>query len=132
MTREFILRVIYDLLVYVNDMTEILNSLIALIPFFLLVPSAGTDDFYSTTERSVTNRFRGFFALLVILHHMTQRVNAKGLMWIYFDAGFLAVAMFFFYSGFGLMKKGISQRRGFFRKRLPKLLIPYVVMMAVY
>lgn len=132
MTREFISRVISGLLRYVNNMTEILNSLIALIPFFLLLPSAGTDDFFSPTERAVTNRFRGFFALLVILHHMAQRVKAKGLLWIYFDTGFLAVAMFFFYSGFGLMKKGIRQRKGFFRKRLPQLLIPYVVTMAVY
>lgn len=129
---SFILRDSFALLRYVNDMTAIFNSLIALIPFLLLLPSEKTGDYFSPCERSVTDRFRGFFALLVILHHMAQRVNAKGLLWIYFDTGFLAVAMFFFYSGFGLMKKGIAQREGYFRKRLPQLLIPYIVTMAVY
>ncbi len=113
-------------------MTEILNSLTALIPFLLLLPFDGTGGFSSPCGRSVSGRYRGFFALAVILHHMAQRVNAKGLLWIYFDAGFLAVAMFFFYSGYGFMKKGIRQREGFFRKRLPRLLIPYVIAMAVY
>lgn len=114
-------------------MTGVLNSLIAILPFvLLLVPSKRTDDYFDPTERSVTNRFRGFFALLVILHHMAQRVTDKGLLWIYFDTGFLAVAMFFFYSGYGLMKKGIGQKKGFFRKRLPALLIPYVVTMIIY
>ena len=129
---KFILRDSFVLLQYVNDMSAILNSLIALIPFLLLLPSEKTGDFFSPCERSVTNRFRGFFALLVILHHMAQRVSAKGLLWIYFDTGFLAVAMFFFYSGFGLMRKGIRQREGFFRKRIVQLLIPYIVTMAIY
>lgn len=132
MRPQFIRQDYFSFLRYVNDMTVILNSLIALIPFLLLLPAAGTGDFFNPAERSVTVRYRGFFALTVILHHMAQRVNAKGLLWIYFDAGFLAVAMFFFYSGFGLMKKGIMQREGFFRKRVPQLLIPYVITMAVY
>ena len=114
-------------------MTGVLNSLIALIPFvLLLIPSERTDGFFNPTDRSVTVRFRGFFALLVILHHMAQRVTDKGLLWIYFDTGFLAVAMFFFYSGYGLMKKGIAQKNGFFRRRLPSHLIPYILTLIIY
>lgn len=113
-------------------MTVFLNSLAALFPFLLLIPSEHTGGFFSPTERAVTNRYRGFFALVVVLHHMAQRVEAKGLLWIYFDAGFLAVAMFFFYSGYGLMKKGIRQKEGFFRKRIPQIVIPYVVTMIIY
>ena len=115
------------------SMTAILNSITALIPFLLLfIHSEKTDGFFDPAERAVTNRFRGFFALLVILHHMAQRVTQKGLLWIYFDAGFVAVAMFFFYSGYGMMKKGTAQKKGFFRKRLPALLLPYIVTMVIY
>lgn len=114
-------------------MTMILNSIAAIMPFLLLfMHSESTKDFFDPMERSVTNRYRGFFALLVILHHMAQRVTEKGLLWIYYDSGYLAVAVFFFYSGYGLMKKGISQKTGFFRKRLKSLLIPYVLTMIIY
>ena len=114
-------------------MTRVLNSLIALVPFILLfVHSQGTKEFFDPTERPTTKRFRGFFALLVILHHMAQRVSDRGLLLIYFDAGYTAVAMFFFYSGFGMMKKGLRGKEGFFSKRLPAHLIPYILTMVIY
>ncbi|MCR5795209.1 MAG: acyltransferase family protein [Solobacterium sp.] len=114
-------------------MTSILNSITALIPFILLfVHSEKAEGYFDPAERACANRYRGFFALLVILHHMAQRVTAKGLLWIYYDTGFLAVAMFFFYSGYGLMKKGIAQKKGFFRKRLPGVLMPYIETMFLY
>lgn len=128
----FISQASFPVLGYVYDMTSILNSLIAILPFILLVPAVSTGDFFSPTERSVTNRYRGVFALIVILHHMAQRVTSKGLLWIWFDTGFLPVAMFFFYSGYGLMKKGIRQKEGFFQRRLIPLLIPYLVTMGLY
>ena len=98
-------------------MTGILNSIIAMIPLLLLViPSESTADHFDPAERSVTVRYRGFFALLVILHHMAQRVTEAGLLHMYIDIGYLAVAGFFFYSGYGLMKKGIGQKKGYFQR----------------
>lgn len=114
-------------------MTGVLNSLIAVLPLIMLLAhSQKSDDFFDPTERSTAVRWRGFFALLVILHHMAQRVSDPGLLLIYFDAGYTAVAMFFFYSGYGMMKKGIRGKNGFFRKRIPALLIPYAIAMVIY
>lgn len=114
-------------------MNRAINSIISLIPWLLLLgKTEKTDGFFDPTERSVAKRYRGFFAFVVLLHHMAQRVEDGGLLYMYFDAGYLAVAVFFFYSGYGLMKKGIAQKRGFFKKRLPKVLFPYVATMAIY
>ena len=114
-------------------MTGILNSIIALIPLLLLlIPSESTEDHFDPAERSVTVRYRGFFAVLVILHHMAQRVTDSGLLILYIDIGYLAVAGFFFYSGYGLMKKGIGQRKGYFRRRLPDIILPYILTMVIY
>ncbi|MBR3358351.1 MAG: acyltransferase [Solobacterium sp.] len=114
-------------------MTGILNSIIALTPLLLLViPSESTEDFFDPAERSVTLRYRGFFAVLVILHHMAQRVTEAGLIRIYIDIGYLAVAGFFFYSGYGLMKKGIEQKKGYFRRRLPGIILPYILTLVIY
>ena len=114
-------------------MTKLLNSLIAVLPFFLLLAhSQKSEDFFDPTERSAALCYRGFFALLVILHHMAQRISDPGLLIIYFDAGYTAVAMFFFYSGYGMMKKGIRGKNGFFRKRIPALLVPYAITMTIY
>lgn len=114
-------------------MTGIFNSLIALIPFaLLLIHAEHTNDSFDPVHRSVSNRYRGFFALVVILHHMAQRVTNSGLLAIYYDAGYTAVAMFFFYSGYGTMKKGIAQKERFFRRKLPALLIPYLLTMGIY
>lgn len=114
-------------------MNRALNSIISLIPWLLLLGSMEkADGFFDPTERSIANRYRGFFALIVILHHIAQRVADGGMLYMYLDAGYLAVAVFFFYSGYGLMKKGISQKKGFFKKRLPKILFPYVITMAIY
>ena len=49
--------------------------------------------------------------------------------------GYLAVAVFFFYSGYGLMKKHISSPqyyKKFLCNRIPTILIPYLVINVVY
>ncbi len=114
-------------------MTKFLISLMAALPFcLLLIPSEHTKGFFDPVDRAVSRRYRGFFALIVILHHIAQRISISGLLWAYYDNGYTAVAMFFFYSGYGLMKKGIGQKEGYFRRRLPGILFPYLVTMILY
>ncbi|MCR4952062.1 MAG: acyltransferase [Solobacterium sp.] len=114
-------------------MTAVLNSLIAMIPFVLLLfPAERTAGSFDPADRNVTNRCRGFFALVVILHHMAQRCSDRGLLIMYYDIGYLPVAMFFFYTGYGLLKKGIGQKQNYFRRRLPSVAIPYIQTMVIY
>ena len=81
------------------------------------------------------NAYRGFFALVVMLHHIAQRTTPPVLLKDFLRVGFLAVSVFFFFSGYGLQKKNLTDHkysRGFLIKRIPTVLIPYAVMTFVY
>lgn len=79
--------------------------------------------------------FRGIFALVVIFHHLAQRTSGGVLFHLFSYVGHLAVAVFFFYSGYGLMKKHMSSPQyyeKFLLNRIPSILFPYLVITAVY
>ena len=87
---------------------------------------------------------RGFAAIGVILHHISQEEafqQANGYtkpseLSIFVNAGFLFVAIFFFCSGFGLIKsleKKPDYFNGFIKKRVVKtLVVPYYVSILIY
>ncbi len=81
---------------------------------------------------------RGIAALMVLLHHMAPMTRHGFLMPRLYSIGTggLAVGIFFFLSGYGVMKqymkKGDAYRRGFLRKRLPTILIPWAVAAVLY
>ena len=82
--------------------------------------------------------FRGFCALIIILHHCSQRTCAPWLPqyrivhgldgFVY--AGYLCVAVFFFCSGYGLYARSRRKEDFFvgYHKRIIQVLIPAVVM----
>ncbi|MDD6339259.1 MAG: acyltransferase family protein [Butyrivibrio sp.] len=87
-----------------------------------------------------TKILRGSAALGIVTHHLTQLATnygeiSGGPIGIFNYAGILFTGIFFFCSGYGLY---ISYRnkedylKGFFRKRLPGILIPYFVANIVY
>ena len=73
-----------------------------------------------------TNQIKGFFALLILLHHICQILhNDFG----FFNMGPLAVSIFFFFSGYGLMYKLTSDSTylsTFFKKRILKIFFPFI------
>ncbi len=87
---------------------------------------------------------RGFAAIGVILHHISQEnafqwaggYGKAGELSIFVNAGYLFVAIFFFCSGYGLIKSLGTKPdylRGFMKKRVLKtLVIPYYVSIAIY
>lgn len=92
------------------------------------------DDFMSL---EVTKCLQGICAVCIMLHHVSQTPafrQTKDLS-IFPDAGFLFVGIFFFCSGFGLIKS-VRSKPGyldtFLKKRLPTVLIPFYVMTAAY
>lgn len=88
---------------------------------------------------------RGFAAICVILHHISQENSFQmangygsrpGELSIFVNAGYLFVAIFFFCSGFGLIKSLETKPdyfNGFMKKRVVKtLVIPYYVSILIY
>lgn len=82
-----------------------------------------------------TKMMKGFFSLVVIFHHIAQRTSDGILFHKFTLVGYLATSVFFFISGYGLQKKYMMSKdydQKFLKKRLPGIVIPYVVMTFVY
>ena len=86
-------------------------------------------DFTFTKDKS--DQLKGLFILIVILHHISQRLQCNKSCMIFFkDAGYLAVGMFFFISGFGLMKSLIIKENyldDFFKRRILRIYFPFII-----
>ena len=97
--------------------------------------SASLDSFMS---------LRGFAAIGVILHHISQENSFQwaggytkpGELSLFVNAGFLFVAIFFFCSGYGLIRSLETKPdylNGFMKKRVLKtLVVPYYVSIVIY
>ncbi|MBQ1744217.1 MAG: acyltransferase [Clostridiales bacterium] len=81
---------------------------------------------------------RGFAAIGVILHHISQEpvFQQEGILSPFVNAGAYFVAIFFFASGYGLLKSFDSKPgylKGFIKKRIVKsIIIPYYVDILIY
>lgn len=96
-------------------------------------PLTGFHDGYLSIQ--TTSCWRGILCVIVIFSHLAQTTSGGFLFQRFHSAGYLAVSIFFFYSGFGLMKKHIHDphyQEGFLKRRLVPLLVPYAIVTAVY
>ena len=110
-------------------MISLLFIIVLLLIFYLLAPL-----FISLKstflERESNQCFRGILALLIVFHHVCKQyvfpMSSEG------DAyGIIVVGLFFFFSGYGLVKqyilKGESYCNGFILKRAKKLLPSFFI-----
>ena len=92
-----------------------------------------TDGDYLSAETCLS--WRGVFAVIILLHHTVESTGG-GLLFSRFEwLGYLSAGIFFFFSGFGVMtqyRRSSRYAEGFLRRRLPTVLLPYLVMAAVY
>mgnify|MGYP003290040458 CR=1 FL=1 len=88
-------------------------------------------------SRNHSKEILGFFALLIVMHHLVQQVgfaNAAGLRFLE-NIGVCFVGAYFFYSGYGLIKSSNSRSdylKGFLKNRLPVILIPFFVCILIF
>lgn len=94
--------------------------------------SGGYNDEYLSIDK--TKKEKGIAAILIVLHHLSQRVKVSGPFVILGYIGFILVAIFFFISGYGL-SYGVQYKRdylkGFFKRRLLPVLVPYWIVNTV-
>ena len=87
-----------------------------------------------------SNAFRAVAALMIILHHMVQSITRygdikKGPITEWNSFGILFTSIFFFFSGFGLYKSYKTKDNyldGFLAKRLPRIILPFLVTNIIY
>ena len=80
-----------------------------------------------------TKMIRAVTCLGIILHHLVQEVSGYNVVWnipitVFNNCGFIFTALFFFFSGFGLITNVYSRDdylQSFLMKRLPSVLIPF-------
>ncbi len=79
---------------------------------------------------------QGFSAVAIILHHLSQDLLEKaGPFQFLSECGVLFVGIFFFFSGYGLytsLKTKKDYLKGFLKKRLVTILIPFYMCIAVF
>lgn len=77
-----------------------------------------------------TLSIKGVSSIIIVIHHVTQRMESPGILFLFRRSGYLAVSLFLFYSGYGLMKSYNSKNdylQGFWTKRMSKLVIPFIL-----
>lgn len=97
------------------------------------IVGGGYNDEYLSTD--TTKKEKGIAAILIVLHHLSQRVKVSGPFVILGYIGFILVAVFFFISGYGLSYGAQYKHdyfKGFFRKRLFPVLVPYWIVNTIY
>ncbi len=85
----------------------------------------------SELSKEKTHNMKGVLALLVILAHLTVNFKSIPYFGCFTPFGAAVVGIFFLMSGYGLSysfdKKGNDYLNGFFKKRLSKLIYPYII-----
>lgn len=93
------------------------------------------DDF---TSMEVMKSLRGLAAIGVMLHHISQEqfLQMDGVLSGFVNAGVYFVAIFFFCSGYGLLKSLDTKKdylKGFIRKRIVRaIVVPFYVNVIIY
>ena len=80
-----------------------------------------------------SKNIQAFACLAIIIHHVTQQISVygmrpKGPITLFSYIGYLFTALFFFFSGYGLMTSLNSKPdylKSFLKKRLPAVLVPF-------
>ena len=111
---------------------------ICLLLFLWGISFAGRGRFHDDyLSHDVMVSMRGFAAIGVILHHISQEevFQADGVMSIFVNSGYMFVALFFFSSGYGLLKNLETKPGyldGFLKRRLPVVIVPYYTSIVFY
>ena len=96
-----------------------------------LLPKSNVD----YLEKNSTNGLKGLLAIGIVLHHLSQWISSGETFSNFQYMGTYIVSIFFFLSGYGLYiqtKVKPDYLTNFFRKRLLKILIPFVFISGIY
>lgn len=86
-------------------------------------------------SRDTNKKYRGIFAVGILLHHISQQIDCDGAFIIWRYVGFIFVSYFFFSSGYGLMLGVLEKKdylKHFWRKRILNLLVPYWIVNTLF
>lgn len=111
-----------------DNITYILLLILAVIPIIVCLRFNKKGFVDDCLSRDNMNVWKGAAAIIIVMHHLAQKIDTGGPLIIMKYVGFIMVAVFFFASGYGLTVSLINKKdylKSFFRKRLLSVFIPY-------
>lgn len=86
-------------------------------------------------SKSNTDSIKAVCAIIIVFHHITNEISCGSFFFPFQFIGFLAVALFFFFSGYGLTFSLLNNSKymsNFLKKRLTKICIPVGLATIIY
>ncbi len=122
------------------EMTIAFYSSIVLLAIILFIGVSKRPQTEATFfDRVTTKELQGFFAFFIIFHHIVINLEDPATqaheMVNFYYYGILAIAFYFFCSGFGLLKRWMTDKsylKGFMKKRVFTVLVPYFICNYIY
>lgn len=113
---------------------EVLVLLLIIIIFYKskILKKGFNEDYLSLKSSKL---YKGFLAIIILFHHISQKVNPNLLFYKFSYVGYLAVAVFFFISGYGTHKSNLKSdkyRKNFLLNKFINILIPYIIVTTIY
>ena len=99
--------------------------------FVYLIPKTDVDYLSNKSTKSL----KGLLALLIIFHHISQKITTGENFSNFEYMGRYIVALFFFLSGYGLYfqySNNPTYMENFLKKRLVRIFIPFFVFIVIY
>ena len=99
--------------------------------FVYLIPRTDVDYLSNKSTKSL----KGLLALLIIFHHVSQKITTGENFSNFEYMGRYIVALFFFLSGYGLYfqySNNATYMENFLKKRLVRIFIPFFVFIVIY
>ena len=99
--------------------------------FVYLIPRTDVDYLSNKSTKSL----KGLLALLIIFHHISQKITTGENFSNFEYMGRYIVALFFFLSGYGLYfqyRNNATYMENFLKKRLVRIFIPFFVFIVIY
>lgn len=120
----------------VNIPTYVILVALALLLFIGIKPSKLREWQEEPLSLDRSKAIQGFAAVAIIVHHLAQELAEKaGAIGFFTELGVLFVGIFFFFSGYGLytsLKTKENYLKGFLKKRLVTILIPFYMCILVF
>ncbi|MDO4876504.1 MAG: acyltransferase [Oscillospiraceae bacterium] len=116
--------------------TYIILIALALLLFIGIKPSKLREWQEEPLSLDRSKAIQGFAAVAIIVHHLAQELAENaGAIGFFTELGVLFVGIFFFFSGYGLytsLKTKENYLKGFLKKRLVTILIPFYMCILVF